>query len=162
MTKSKTILITENDNQYELVWKSIQTLQYKRYAPEMLLRHPGGGPPGAYLNWFPIMEKKLPIMTRPLKRFGNYGISAIENLYMVYQSLLKTKKMWNPLLIRPSSDRMKNLFYVIRGGQRLCALRALGYEGKVPCRVTSLQDSWNDNTQAFYKHPYVHVQYEVH
>jgi hypothetical protein len=140
-------------DEYPLVRVDIKLLEYKRFAPEMLVRHPGVVPE-LYRNWFPLMEKKLPELKEPLERFGGYGISAIRNLYEVYQSLLTTKKMQNPLLVRPNRAIMPNMYYVIRGGQRLCALRALGYVGKVPCRVTKLTDSWNDATQAFVAHPY--------
>ena len=137
--------------EYPIVQIPIQDLNYKRYAPEFQEMYEVRNP--KYLEWFPRMEKELPYMKRPFK------ITAEERLYQVYQSIKNTKKMWNPLIIKKSRDKM---FYVIRGGQRLCALRALGYEGLVPCRIAKPEDSWLDNTQAWYKHPYVEVNYLIY
>lgn len=143
-------------DEYPLVYIPMDKLNYKRYSPkfqERFVNHP------EYLEWFPRMEKELSTLTRPLAK-GKWR-NQIESLYQVYQSIKLTKKMWNPLIVMPSRGKIE-LYYVIRGCQRLCVLRALAYAGDVPCRVAKITDTWNDNTQAYYTHPYVNINFAMY
>lgn len=141
--------------EYPIVQIPIQDLDYKRNSPAFQSLY---GCSEKYLKWFSLMEKELPNITRPIERMCGYGIAAIEELYQVYMSLKTTKKMWNPLILLKDYDRM----FVTRGQQRLCALRALGYTGKVPCRMDTTDGSqWRDDSEPWAAHPYTEVDYKV-
>jgi len=60
----------------------------------------------------------------------------------------------NPLIVKRGEP---GRYYAIRGNQRLCALRASGYELPVPCRVALPGDTWRPTTAAFLAHPYEDV-----
>lgn len=77
-------------------------------------------------QWFLEAEKTLGKKVKPNLK--------LDSLIKVYESIKKAKTMWNPLIVNSDSDGM---FYVNKGKQRLCALRALGFKGLVPCRVYS-------------------------
>ena len=147
--------MTEEVDEYPIVHIPMDKLNYKRFAPEFRERfttHP------EYMLWYPRMEVELPKLTRPINH-GKWTKQA-ENLYQVYQSIKQTRKMWNPLNVIPG--RNDDIYYVVRGCQRLCALRALKYTSDVPCRVGHYTHTWNDNTQTYNAHPYVNVNYAMY
>lgn len=55
-----------------------------------------------------------------------------QSLIAVFQSLQTTRVMHNPIDVIREQD---GSLTVIRGNQRLCALRAMGYDGEIPYRV---------------------------
>lgn len=77
-------------------------------------------------QWFLEAEKTLGKEVEPNDK--------LDSLIKVYESLKKEKTMWNPLIVKSETDGM---LYVVKGKQRLCALRALGFKDLVPCRVFS-------------------------
>ena len=156
MSSSKTTPTTESSSDYPIVHIPIERLNYKRFAPTFQKKFEVNS---EYMEWFPKMEKELPTLERPIPS-GKWA-TATERLYQVYQSLKNSKKMYNPLIVMLDRGRI-DFYWVIRGCQRLCCLRALGFTGEVPCRVAKITDSWNDNTQAWGAHPYTNVNTDIY
>ena len=61
----------------------------------------------------------------------------LARMCLVYTSMKETGVMYNPLHVSRQKD---GLYYLARGSQRFCALTALAFTGKVPCRVGQLND----------------------
>ncbi len=71
---------------------------------------------------------------------------------LVYRSIKDTGRLINPLIVRGGGPD----YYMVVGWQRLCALKMLGHEGNVPCRVLDVGDG-SSPIRVQLVHPYVDV-----
>lgn len=98
--------------------------------------------------WLTNLEKTLP----SLKKDDEMN-QKTRTLFKVYSSI-RDRGMMNPLMVKMDFD---GNFYVHVGKQRLCSLKALEYQGLVPCHVFNNKTNLEDILS---KHPYREVKYD--
>jgi hypothetical protein len=126
-----------NKEEYPTHYIPINFLFYKilheRYADE---------PVQEYMDWVARMEKILPIIGADKTYFPDSSREA--NILGVYRSIV-IEGLWYPLIVKKEYE---HVYYVVVGNQRLCALRAMKCQGRLPCIIAKEEDSWDDDNEA--------------
>ena len=124
------------NNDYPVVYIPIEYLFYKILHPKYKEE-----PVDDYMGWITYMEKNLELMYKN----DHFPMNEREaNMIRVFKGI-KKQGMIYPLVVKKELDIV---YYVIVGNQRLCCLRAMGWDKAVPCVIAKPEDSWEDNTEA--------------
>ena len=166
-------LETNNSDSFPIQWRNIDSFVHKRTDVDLIHAREGVH----YLHredviknnalcqeWYLWMETALPLLDKdgsfcneePEHPKGIKEAKKVKGTMLsIYRDLRDNGTLWNPVISFTSTDG--NL-YIMLGSQRICALRALGYVGKVPTRILEEDDLVSTTrNKAILSHPYTEV-----
>jgi len=153
------------DSKYPIQWIPIEALIHKRTTKDLVPSSIQLEENAKAQDWYSWVETQLlnmemenfdPSEPHPGHPHGPLAdVFYRDSIFRTYCHIRDTKAVWNPILAVLERD---GNYYIVKGSQRVCALRALKYQGDVPCRVLHWQEDLStDHNPAIQNHPYREV-----